>query len=278
MTRPPGLVAGATSCFQLTANGSTGYCSSVTGALVGDPPYCAAVDPYDGVLEIAGGMGPGGGAGTPVHFDLENDSPIAFLNYRASVVPSAQDATLNAVVSLEGQPPGAPVYAFLALAPGEETTVTVNVSYTQQDALRLYDLKLEADTDGDGQYEPVTSVGLRSIGEGNSSPSCSAAPAPESIILQWSSKTRLAWTGSTCAALYNVYMHQGALIDHDGDGLADDYGFCYGMKLGETELYDVTVPPIGTYQSYLVTASTEFGETSLGEASSGTRPNGNPCP
>lgn len=277
MPRPANLGAGDTSCFQLTANGANGYCSSAFGALVGDPGYCVSVDPYDGVVEVVAGSGPGGG-GTPVHFDVSNDSPSSALNYRIRVVPSAVDGSLNEVVSLEGQPPGAPVEGFLIVPPGEETTITANVSYVEQDSLRFYDLLLEADTDGDGQMEPLSSIGLRSIGEGSSSTSCPGPTPPESIVLQWSSKTRLAWTGSACAALYSVYRHEGALTDADRDGIADDYGHCYGLRLPEAELYDVSVPPIGTYQSYLVAAVTAFGENPLGNASAGPRPTRDPCP
>jgi hypothetical protein len=104
-------------------------------------------------------------------------------------------------------------------------------------------------------------------------------PGPEAQLV-WPSKTRLRWSRADCAVSFNVYRHDGAFVDGDQNGAADDYGPCYVSGLATPELIDTdTLPPGGLF-SYVVTGeSAGQAEGPLGTASNGaSRPHPAPCP
>jgi uncharacterized repeat protein (TIGR01451 family) len=275
--RPLALGVGDTSCFQLTAlSTKTGRCSSATGALLGDPGFCIPVDSFNDVIAIPSEGGPGGG--TPVAFHVHNDTEQDTLTYRLSVVPTDPDASANEVVSLNSLPPGTPAAGTLALPPGHEASIAVGVAYVQHDALRTYDLLLQADSDGDGEPDQsIGSIGLRSTLDGSVSDAC--PPIPQAPLdLRWSSHTHMFWSSSGCPEVYDVYRHDGPFTDADEDGVADHYGDCFELNLTQPEAFDVSFPSPASYHTYLVTGVNGGGESTLGNASAGARLNVEPCP
>jgi hypothetical protein len=68
----------------------------------------------------------------------------------------------NAVVSLNGLPPDTPVTGTVPVPPGVPVSLSVTAMFVTHDPDSFYDLRLLADVDGDGQADPLTSLGLRS--------------------------------------------------------------------------------------------------------------------
>ena len=93
-------------------------------------------------------------------------------------------------------------------------------------------------------------------------------------------KTRLTWTGGTCALTFNVYRQTvSKLVDADMNGLADDYGSCFMTGLVVPESPCGSTPPVSQMNTYLVTGKNGVGEGSLGFNSNlQERPNLTPCP
>ena len=107
-------------------------------------------------------------------------------------------------------------------------------------------------------------------------------PPPPPPGLAWASKSKMKWLPPwdvvRCPLIYHVYKHNGVLVDSDHNGVADEYGSCYAT-VQETEMDDTSIPPSGQLALYVVSAESENGESSLGQASNGLpRPNVTPCP
>ena len=74
--------------------------------------------------------------------------------------------------------------------------------------------------------------------------------------MERSEDARLRWSRADCAVSFNVYRHDGAFVDGDQNGAADDYGPCYVSGLPTPELLATdTLPPGGLF-SYVVTGDT----------------------
>ena len=117
--------------------------------------WCAqAVD--IGVVTI----GSGGGVG---RFAITNACPIPIdIPITITARPSHGDPGDPQVVRLNGLPPGIPWTESRNVGPYGTDPISINVEFDGYQPFRLYELTLEADTDGDGIYEELASVGLRS--------------------------------------------------------------------------------------------------------------------
>jgi hypothetical protein len=126
-----------------------------------------------------------------------------------------------------------------------------------------------------GQCEPDPSAGGAC-----GCASCATAAPTGHITVVWETHTDLVWSGHECADSYNVYrVTFQRMLDHDGDGLADDYGFCLQGGLKVRRLTDMSMPLPGFAHAYLITGENKTGEGSPGWASNGrVRPNRSPCP
>ncbi len=152
---PAGMPAWQYACWQLTVvNDTTGACFECQGRVT-----------YNGRI-----YNPGGdiarlevGHTLMVGFPIGNLTPDAIgVAYQLREVVPDDDSLDAQVVSLNGLPPGEPVTGTLTIAGGGTTTLTVDAMFEDHDEFSVHEILLEADTDGDGLYEPFGVRGLRS--------------------------------------------------------------------------------------------------------------------
>ncbi len=160
ITRPAGLVPWLTACYDATVlNTTLGFPFGTSAALkaIGWKWCFIVLDPDIGVATIPFPHG------ASVGFAVTNqDSASDVLEYR--IVARATDGDQeDSVVRLNGLPPGEPVIDTIQVGPGETVPLTVDVSFAEHEAFVLFDIVLLADADGDGEFEPMASVGVRSV-------------------------------------------------------------------------------------------------------------------
>jgi hypothetical protein len=154
MLRPAGLTyAGATSCFQFQAtNTSSGETVSALGKLVDARYLCWPI-----CCPLPIGVGP---SGTNIGTAITNSSPTArSFPLRIRVIgPDMEPDLGDAIISLNGLPPGEPfIRSSAVLAPGDSEDITVNVQFDSPDDASVSSIIIEADVDGDGEWEPISS-------------------------------------------------------------------------------------------------------------------------
>lgn len=158
--RPAGLTAqNATSCFQLTVvNDSTGNCIVRPGTIRADNTCWCAAAGTTGLVNVPGRLLPGV-VGIPVPWGVSHPcGGSGSIPYRVIPVYEPAEHPDPQSVSLNGLPPGEPVFGTLDAAKAP-TTVEVLVSLPNgYDAAAYYTIVLEADTDGDGVYERIGST------------------------------------------------------------------------------------------------------------------------
>lgn len=163
---PAGMVAGQTTCYQVTTqNLTTGRCCVTKGRIrktswwlvQGNPSAKAMVE----------------GVEDAVRFKVKNESASsAVFDYRIRT-QSADGDDANQIVGLDGLPPGEPVFGSVAVPAGQTVEVVVNARMLGFQPLNVHEVVLDADSDGDGELEAVGTVALRSVTEQQ------AAGAPE---------------------------------------------------------------------------------------------------
>jgi hypothetical protein len=162
--RPSGLtVPNATSCYTLTfVNDATGATYSCNGTIRADYS-CWCFTPPSGITTVAARVMPGS-LGTPIVIGAGNPCDHAStLSYRLIPVFTSTDQEDPLELSLNGLPPGEPVIGDLSYGPNETGEVTVYASYPDgYDAFGHYEIKLEADMDGDGVLEIITGARVAS--------------------------------------------------------------------------------------------------------------------
>ncbi|MFN0060140.1 MAG: LamG domain-containing protein [Planctomycetota bacterium] len=137
------------SCFRICfENQSTGHMFCCNGSLAVGPPIII-VWPNDPV-------GVGVGTGVMLTGDVTNPSTDSVTVEFRLFATTMND--LYQAVSLNGLPPGEPVFGTLQIAGGSTVGLNVDVFAEDHDAFRMYDLVLEADLDGDGVPETASSV------------------------------------------------------------------------------------------------------------------------
>ncbi|MBI5711518.1 MAG: carboxypeptidase regulatory-like domain-containing protein [Candidatus Eisenbacteria bacterium] len=163
--RPPGLtVQNATACFALTfVNDSTGACHTCQGTIRADYSCYCITPVQSGIVNVPARILPGT-LGTPIDIGVGHPcDPVARLAYQFMAVFEGTDHPDPLAVSLNGLPPGEPWIGTLDLAPGQDGMLSVAVSYPNgYDPGALYEIILEADTDGDGVMEPVCGTRIAS--------------------------------------------------------------------------------------------------------------------
>jgi concanavalin A-like lectin/glucanase superfamily protein/SdrD B-like protein/flagellar hook capping protein FlgD len=149
--RPAGLVPGQTACYEVTVLDSLGHCFNATGRLTAVDIICNIIKnqnwlvlpfPATGAFEW-GWTNP-----------LQHDQDVPF-----QVVALDEDGHPDAIVSLNGLPPGEPYLGTLHLVAGDtyEHLLRVSVTPLDHDPFGFHTILLEADTNGDGQMEPLSS-------------------------------------------------------------------------------------------------------------------------
>ncbi len=158
--RPAGFTAqNATSCFAFTfLNAATGRCQTRTGKLrVDNSCWCAT--PPAAVTNVAARIP----AGTAIGIGLGHPcDPPATLAYRLTPEWLDPEHPDPVALSLNGLPPGMPVTGEITLGSGSPGQVDVVARYPKgYDPFALYEIVLEADTDGDGIPERLAGAVVR---------------------------------------------------------------------------------------------------------------------
>lgn len=153
--RPAGLTAqNATSCYSFTfVNTATGNAQTCQGTIRADNT-CWCVTASTSVVTVSARLAVPVGIGIVKPCGGSGAIPYSVTaRYRPGEHPDPL------AVSLDGLPPGEPVSGTLVLDEGVpgEISATVSLPKGYEPAL-LYDIVFEADTDGDGVFEPVASV------------------------------------------------------------------------------------------------------------------------
>jgi hypothetical protein len=161
ITRPAGLVPNLSACYDATVSNTTIGTVFGTGAALRAVGWrwCIIIAepfPYGGVVLV-----PLPGHRT-VSFSVTNtDTQAATFDYQ--VVGQSSDGDPNdPVVLLNGLPPGVPATGSIMVAAGGTVPVTVDVSFAEHVPFHFQDIILEADADGDGQMDPLESIGVQS--------------------------------------------------------------------------------------------------------------------
>lgn len=172
--RPAGLTAqNATSCFSLTLlNDSTGVCQTRTSSIRADNSCWCVKANTGGVVQVAARVLPPGIVGTPVV--IGTGFPCDPLGHVIQLRAYAQFTDQNGSeefsrISINGLPPGEPaVMDVVPSGTGGEQASTFYVAWRGEHDLALScDLVIEADTDGDGLFEQMCSVPMRSVWDGD---------------------------------------------------------------------------------------------------------------
>lgn len=153
VTRPAGLsTPGASACFALTfVNDATGACRTKTGKLRADYSCWCATPAQSGVVSVPARVPAGATIGIGVGYPCD---PVATLAYRLSAVWLDDDHEDPLAVSLNGLPPGTPVFGAITPGSGLGEMVEVTVSYPGgYDPAARYEIVMEGDTDGDGTLD-----------------------------------------------------------------------------------------------------------------------------
>ena len=184
--RPVGLTAqNATSCYALTfVNNATGVSHMCSGAIRADNTCWCVTPAQTGVVSVAGRIQPGF-IGTPIVIGVGGPcDPISF-PWRVTAVYTGSSGDGDPVrVSLNGLPPGQPVFGtFQPSDPTGGGTIEVGAAYSMHDAVSPYEILLEADLDGDGLMEPVSSTMIASTYDASEALSAPLPKPTDSIRL-----------------------------------------------------------------------------------------------
>ncbi|MDZ4806192.1 MAG: LamG-like jellyroll fold domain-containing protein, partial [Candidatus Eisenbacteria bacterium] len=171
--RPAGMTAqNATACFQLTfMNDATGVCRTRTSKLRADNTCWCATPTQASVVGVPARVAAGASIGVGIGIPCD---PVArAYQWRAVWLDDDHDDPL--ALSLNGLPPGEPVFGTLTAAVGGSEELTVQVSYPGGfDPTGLYEIVLEADTDGDGLMDRLVGT----VVHPESGPGTASVPPP----------------------------------------------------------------------------------------------------
>jgi hypothetical protein len=157
--RPVGLTAAfLTSCYDVTATSTTtlraitdrGSVQDRRDLCFGNPP--APNDPIGVAFRVA----------QVLSFNLRNDTVASgLINYRVEAM--APNMEPSGAIALDGNYEGVPAQGTVMIPLNGTGTIDVGIFYRWLEPFDLSDLIISTDTDGNGQYEPVGSVALRSL-------------------------------------------------------------------------------------------------------------------
>ncbi len=113
--------------------------------------------PIDAVLD--------GTVGTPfpVAWKITNvDDSSGVWPFKLTVMPDDMNPAPE-IMSLDGLPPGTRYIGEIVARPGETVEFSIDAKYLELDTFRFYTILFEADLDGDGMLEAVSSIATRSL-------------------------------------------------------------------------------------------------------------------
>ena len=209
IARPAGFTQqAATACYALTfVNQTTGICRTRTSTLkVDNSCWCGNVIPT-GIVAV-----PGGGRVIPFSVRRPCD-PLTSVAYRVVGSPALGGYEDPHALSLEGAAPGSPLVGTVSAGEASEATLPVTVYFPAgYDPAAVYELVLEADTDGDGSYEPLASAfvapapeadGTTGVGSGTPSVRTQLRTNPNPFIASTSIAFRLAQAEPVSLEVYD---------------------------------------------------------------------------
>lgn len=150
----PGLTGNLVSCYRATVtNTTTGRIFHCDGSVQGNPCTRHTWE-ISGVAAVE--LNPAT-LGTTLTFIGTNTSPAPI---DVDVMIDAMPADMSpheGIVALNGLPPGEPVYRTVHIEPGHPVSVPVECAFSAWDPFMAHSVMLNADVDGDGTMEAVTS-------------------------------------------------------------------------------------------------------------------------
>ena len=163
ITRPTGLThVNDTACFCFTISGwFTGEQHSCCGKVINRSDICARTP---NCIECWPVLRPASGASLAFAIDLTDTgtgAPIGDVPYRLEILEHESDVPTDAI-GINGQPPGTPVDGLITLPPpgGGSATLDVALTTLELSPFTTYEFVLSTDTDGDGTYEPLYTLGI----------------------------------------------------------------------------------------------------------------------
>ncbi len=151
MPRPADAIDGAVSCFQVCVNGRDGSAVCATDQLIFRTDFCVTGADHP---PAADGFAP---------FDVgpatlkNNTAGPRAMDMRVTVIDDLGQPDTR-VIGLNGLPPGEP-YLFTPSVPaGGQVAIPLLGRFAEADPLHYYNILIEADTDGDGEFEPLRSI------------------------------------------------------------------------------------------------------------------------
>lgn len=162
INRPPGLTAAdLTGCYEVTALSlNTGGIAVTDHGSVQDKRNLCAV------FKTAGSNG--GPVAIPVGevqrftLDIRNDRvPSGVLNYRIEAFDTKMET--SGAIAVNGNYVGLPGNGSLKIPVGSTGELDFTLSYRWLEPFDISDIVISTDVDGNGNYRPLTSIGVRSL-------------------------------------------------------------------------------------------------------------------
>lgn len=160
------------------------------------------------------------GVGAPFDFAITNSGAIdGNVDYAFEADPT--DPNAQAVISLDGLPPGTPVTGSVFIPAGQTVPISVTASFNRHDPFIAHNVAILVDVDGDATPEPVASAGLRSLAPPPVL-SCSDFNADGDVDLGDFAQFMLCVAGPGNPSAPNCPPSVDADCDDDGDVDSDD--------------------------------------------------------
>lgn len=172
MPRPLGLVPGTTARYQMCVTSNSGQSFCCIGQIVGPNP--CIIFPAGGGTASPVRMG----VVTPLRVEMTNENDTAWsAQLRIRVIGPDMEPDTN-TIGLNGLPPGEPIIRGVAIPPHSNSFFDVFADLAPaygdmpagDGAQPFYSIILEADLDGDGEWEPLTGRLLQIVND----PPCAA--------------------------------------------------------------------------------------------------------
>ena len=156
--RPSGMNAVyQVGCYEVQmTNFATGFSTVCHGSVQDRRDLCAVFDPDPiGVIEVPVGLT------QDLSIVIENtDAPVDLVPYEIRAFDSGTMLPAD-TISLDGLPPGEPVTRSVKLPPRSTGQVDFTVTPLEHEPFGFFDIVMLTDVEGDGVFEPLVSVGLR---------------------------------------------------------------------------------------------------------------------
>lgn len=214
--RPSGMTSAyLIGCYEVTfQNLGTGHVFTCAGSVVDRRDLCSIIIWPPIVIDV---IALPAFQLQPIQWGLRNDTdvelafPFRVSTYGPDMLPE------SSLISLDGLPAGQPVQGELSIPPNETAALTVEAAFTAAEPFAFFDVVLETDVDGDGVWEPATSLGLVNIPQIPGDMNCDGVVNNFDI-----DAFVLALTDTE--AYYAAYPYCNPLLgDINGDGLVNNF-------------------------------------------------------